>query len=203
MTRSTHQPSLTHSYDCLQPRDQEVQAKLNFPGRSRQKPREGFHGQLRALLGEEEEWERRKGCPAQSSTSSTRNLVLQHPEGCRAIPVEEKTSRTKAHEPHFGATVRLPGQDSAEHRWEPSERVPQEQAGAAKRAPAPAAAPARSRRQSSTLQHPVMSVRSPCTCKHGWRGAAGTLHFLLTARVHLAGFLPEKVRLLLSSLFVI
>lgn len=199
MTQSNHLPRLTHSNDCLQPLDQEARAKLNFPGRSKQRPQERFRGQLGAALGEEEEWERRKGCPAQSSTqlhsepcpAAARGLS-SHPGGVAG----EKTLRTKAHEPDFGAAVRMPVRDSAEQSREPSKRVPGEQAGAARRAPTPA----RSRRQSGTLQHAVMSFRSLCTCKHGWCGAAGTLHFLLTARLHLAGFLPEKVRLLLSSL---
>lgn len=129
--------------------------------------------------------------PLGTLSRSTRG-VSSHPGGAAG----EKTLRTKAHEPDFGATVRMPVRDSAEQSREPSKRVPGEQAGAVRRAPTPA----RNRRQSGTLQHAVMSFRSLCTCKHGWCGAAGTLHFLLTARLHLAGFLPEKVRLLLSSL---
>lgn len=132
-----------------------------------------------------------------AAPSSTRDLLPQQPRGCQTIASGEKTTEDKGTGTRFwdNPAYAWPGLSSAGLG---TQRASPPDAGGGCE---PAAAAAGSRRQSSTLQHPVMSSRSPCTCKHGWRGAARTLHFLPPAQLRSAGFLPEKVRLLLSSLF--
>lgn len=144
-------------------------------------------------VGEEE------GVPCtEQHPAPLRTFSHSSPGGCQAIAVGEKTTEDEGTWTWFwdNPAYARPGLSSA-GLGTPRASPPDAGGGCE-----PAAAAAGSKRQSSTLQHAVMSFRSPCTCKHhGWRGAARTLHFLPPARLRLAGFLPEKVRLLLSSLF--
>lgn len=131
----------------------------------------------------------REPCTAPLRTLSCRiPRVPSRPGGAAA----DKTPGTKARGPGLGTTLRAPARGSARRGWELERANPTQ-----------AETRASGRSHSGTLQHPAMSCRLPGWCKQGWCGAVKPAHFLLPAGLHSAGVLPDKVRLILSSLFPI